>query len=171
MERKKTKLSKFFDVVDRLEDILCGSALVMLFLVIMIQVIARATGTSTFVKWTEEGTRFFFLWMMFIAVASGFNRAESSRVTVLVTLLPRVLQKVCAALYYVVTIGFFAFMVGYGIVLTMQKLAINEMATTIPIPMAYIMVCVPLCGVLGIIGTIQSLLEYPHKVATGGEKR
>lgn len=33
-----------------------------------------------------------------------------------------------------------------------------------------IMICVPLCGALGVIGTIQSFLEYPHKVEVGGEE-
>ena len=109
--------------------------------------------------------------MMFLALAAGFNRAESSRVVILVNMLPRPMQKVCTVLYYVVTLGFFAFMVKYGIDLTMQKFAFNEMATAVAIPMGAIMICVPLCGFLGIIGTIQSFLEYPHKVAIGGDEK
>ena len=81
MERKKSPLSKFFDVVDKLEDILCGGTLVALLLVVLLQVFGRWLGKSF--AWTEETTRFLFMWMMFIAVAAGFNRAESSRVTVL----------------------------------------------------------------------------------------
>ena len=157
MERKHSPLSKFFDVVDKLEDILCGGTLVCL--------------VGVTLTWTEETTRFFFLWMMFLAVAAGFNRAESSRVVILVNMLPRPMQKVCTVLYYVVTLGFFAFMVKYGIDLTMQKFAFNEMATAVAIPMGAIMICVPLCGFLGIIGTIQSFLEYPHKVAIGGDEK
>lgn len=108
---------------------------------------------------------------MFLAVAAGFNRAESSRVVILVNMLPRPMQKICTVLYYVVTLGFFAFMVKYGIDLTMQKFAFNEMATAVAVPMGAIMICVPLCGFLGIIGTIQSFLEYPHKVAIGGDEK
>ena len=169
MERKHSPLSKFFDVVDKLEDILCGGTLVCLLLVVLLQVGGRLMGGT--LTWTEETTRFFFLWMMFLAVAAGFNRAESSRVVILVKMLPRPLQKVCTVLYYVVTLGFFAFMVKYGIDLTMQKFAFNEMATAIAVPMGAIMICVPLCGFLGIIGTIQSFLEYPHKVAIGGDEK
>ena len=163
MERKHSPLSKFFDVVDKLEDILCGGTLVCLLLVVLLQVGGRLVGVT--LTWTEETTRFFFLWMMFLAVAAGFNRAESSRVVILVNMLPRPMQKVCTAL------GFFAFMVKYGIDLTMQKFAFNEMATAVAVPMGAIMICVPLCGFLGIIGTIQSFLEYPHKVAIGGGEK
>ena len=53
----------------------------------------------------------------------------------------------------------------------MQKFAFNEMATAVAIPMGAIMICVPLCGFLGIIGTIQSFLEYPHKVTIGGDEK
>ena len=109
--------------------------------------------------------------MMFLAVAAGFNRAESSRVVVLVQVLPRPIQMLCTVLYYVVSIAFFIFMAYYGFELTMQKFAFNEMATAIAIPMGAIMICVPLCGVLGVIGTIQSFLEYPHKVEIGGGKK
>ena len=132
MERKHSPLSKFFDVVDKLEDILCGGTLVCLLLVVLLQVGGRLVGVT--LTWTEETTRFFFLWMMFLAVAAGFNRAESSRVVILVNMLPRPMQKVCTVLYYVVTLGFFAFMVKYGIDLTMQKFAFNEMATAVAIP-------------------------------------
>ena len=156
MERKHSPLSKFFDVVDKLEDILCGGTLVCLLLVVLLQVGGRLVGVT--LTWTEETTRFFFLWMMFLAVAAGFNRAESSRVVILVNMLPRPMQKVCTVLYYVVT-------------LTMQKFAFNEMATAVAVPMGAIMICVPLCGFLGIIGTIQSFLEYPHKVAIGGGEK
>ena len=169
MERKQSPLSKFFDVVDMLENILCGGTLICLLFVVLLQVGSRLMGLN--LSWTEETTRFFFLWMMFMAVAAGFNRAESSRVVILVNLFPRPLQKLCTLLYYVVTLGFFAFMVYYGFQLTMQKFAFKEMATAIAIPMGYIMVCVPISGILGIIGTIQSLLEYPHKVAIGGEEK
>ncbi|MGN9098303.1 TRAP transporter small permease [Flintibacter porci] len=169
MERKKSPLSKFFDVIDIMEDILCGGTLVCLLFVVLLQVGSRLVGIT--LNWTEETTRFFFLWMMFLAVAAGFNRAESSRVVVLVQVLPRPIQMLCTVLYYVVSIAFFIFMAYYGFELTMQKFAFNEMATAIAIPMGAIMICVPLCGVLGVIGTIQSFLKYPHKVEIGGGKK
>ncbi|MFU0832640.1 MAG: TRAP transporter small permease [Oscillospiraceae bacterium] len=168
MERKHSPLSRFFDVIDKLEDILCGSTLVALLLVVLLQVFGRWLGKSF--AWTEESTRFLFIWMMFIAVAAGFNRAESSRVTVLLQHLPRIIQKLCTVLYFVFSIGFFCFMAKYGFDLTMQKFTINEMGAAVALPLGFIMVCVPICGVLGVIGTIQSLLEYFKKVDIGGDK-
>ena len=168
MERKHSPLSKFFDVVDKLEDILCGGTLVALLLVVLLQVFGRWLGKSF--AWTEETTRFLFIWMMFIAVAAGFNRAESARVTVLIQVLPRFIQKFCTLLYFVFSIAFFCFMAKYGFELTMQKFAINEMGAAVALPLGFIMVCVPISGVLGVIGTIQSMLEYFKKVDIGGDQ-
>ena len=169
MERKQSPLSKLFDIVDRLEDIFCGGTLVCLLVVVLLQVFCRLVRIRA--PWTEETTRFFFLWMMFLAVAAGFNRAESSRVLVLVEHLPKPVQLLCTALYYLFSFGFFGFMVVYGAQLTSQKFAFHEMGTSVPIPMGIVMACVPVCGVLGIVGTLQSLLEYPHKVRIGGETK
>ncbi len=165
MERKLSKFSKFFDVVDRIEDVLCGGTLACLLLIVLLQVLCRMVGII--VPWTEETTRFLFLWMMFIAVAAGFNRAESARVIVAVKKLPVAVQKLCGVAYFVISIAFFAFMLIYGSQLTMQKFSFNEMATALALPMGFIMLCVPVSGALGIIGTIQSYLEYRHLVLLG----
>ena len=162
MQRKLSRFSKFFDVIDKIEDILCGGTLAALLLIVLLQVICRMLGII--VAWTEETTRFLFLWMMFIAVAAGFNRAESARVVVLIQKFPVSWQKVCASAYYIVSIAFFLFMLIYGTDLSLQKFKFNEMATAIAVPMGFIMISVPISGLLGIIGTIQSYLEYSHPV-------
>ena len=167
MQRKLSRFSKFFDVVDKMEDIVCGGTLAALLFIVLLQVGARWCGII--LAWTEETTRFLFLWMMFIAVAAGFNRAESARVVVLIQKFPLSAQKVCAAAYYIVSIAFFLFMLYYGTELSLQKFKINEMATALALPMGFIMISVPISGFLGIIGTIQSYLEYSHLVATGGD--
>lgn len=167
MQRKLSRFSKFFDVIDKIEDILCGGTLAALLLIVLLQVICRMLGII--VAWTEETTRFLFLWMMFIAVAAGFNRAESARVVVLIQKFPVSWQKVCASAYYIVSIAFFLFMLIYGTDLSLQKFKFNEMATAIAVPMGFIMISVPISGLLGIIGTIQSYLEYSHLVLAGGD--
>ena len=46
MERKKSPLSKFFDVIDIMEDILCGGTLVCLLFVVLLQVGSRWWGPT-----------------------------------------------------------------------------------------------------------------------------
>lgn len=172
MERKKSPLYKFFDFVNILEDVVVGVALVGMFLTIMFQIVGRLVAHPF--PWTEETTRYLFIWMMFVALASGFNKAESSRVVLLLNIGPKWLKKLSEVLYAVIVIGFFGFMIVYGSELVKQQMMLNEMGTALRIPMTLIGVCVPLSGILGIVGTVQSFLEYRGNVAIadgkGGEE-
>lgn len=62
-------------------------------------------------------------------------------------------------------------MVIYGWELVMQQKMLNEMGTALRIPMTIIGFCVPLSGVLGITGTIQSFLEYRGNVAISDDTK
>ena len=106
-----------------------------------------------------------------MALAAGFNKAESSRVVLFLNLGPKWLKKFSEVLYAVIVIGFFGFMVIYGWELVMQQKMLNEMGTALRIPMTIIGFCVPLSGVLGITGTIQSFLEYRGNVAISDDTK
>lgn len=163
MERKKTKLSGFFDVVNKLEDVVLAVLVIGMVLVIMLQIIGRIIGHP--VPWTEESSRYLFLWMMFVALAAGFNQCESARVTLLIQIGPKWLKKFSEVLYFVVVEAFFVFMVIFGCQVVQQQIMMHEMGTALLIPMSIIGICQPVGGVLGFIGTIQNFLEYHGKVA------
>lgn len=168
MERKKSPLYKFFDCIDILENVVVGAALTGMFFTILFQIVGRLTAHPF--PWTEETTRYLFIWMMFIALASGFNRAESSRVVLFLNMGPGWLKKFSEVLYAVVVIGFFLFMMIYGAELVRQQFMLNEMGTALLIPMTIVGFCVPFSGVLGIIGTIQSFLEYRGNISISSEE-
>lgn len=165
MERKRSRLSVLFNVVNKLEDIVLAILVIGMVLVIMAQIIGRVVGRPF--PWTEESSRYLFLWMMFVALAAGFNRCESSRVTLFLQIGPKWLKKLSELLYFVVVLAFFAVMLVYGLEVVRQQVQWNEMGTALIIPMWIIGICQPVGAVLGIIGTIQSFLEYRDKVAIG----
>lgn len=168
MERKKTSLSKFFDVIGSAENAALIVLVTGMILTILIQIIGRLVGHPF--PWTEETSRYLFLWMMFIALASGFNACESSRVTILLQHGPKWLKKFSEILYAVIVIAFFGFMIIWGIEVVRQQIMMNEKGTAILIPMWIIGICQPVAGVLGIIGVIQSFMEYHGKVAIGDKE-
>lgn len=168
MDRKKSKFSGFFDVVNKLEDIVLAILVIGMVVVIMLQIIGRITGHPF--PWTEESSRYLFLWMMFVALAAGFNRCESSRVTLLLQVGPKWLKKFSEVLYAVLVLGFFVVMFVYGLDVVKQQIQWHEMGTALLIPMWIIGICQPVGAVLGFIGTIQSFLEYHHKVAIGDKE-
>lgn len=160
-------LKKFFNVVNKLSELILLITLGGLFLVVLVQIGGRILGKPA--PWTEEGTRYLFLWMMFIALSYGFRYAESARVTVLIGFLPASIKKVLGILNIICTIGFFIFVVVFGIYLFNQQVQMKEMGAAILIPMSLIGVSVPISGVLGIISTIQCVIERPEKIFGGEE--
>ena len=168
MNRKKSKLSGFFDIINMLEDWVLAILVIGMVVVIMLQIIGRVIGHP--LPWTEETSRYLFLWMMFVALAAGFNRCESSRVTLLLQISPKWLKKFSEILYGVLVIGFFIVMFIYGIEVVKQQAQFHEMGTALRIPMTVIGICQPVGAVLGIIGTVQSFLEYHSKVEIGDKE-
>ena len=168
MERKKSKLSGFFDIVNTIEDWILAILVIGMVIVIMLQIIGRVIGRP--LPWTEETSRYLFMWMMFVALAAGFNRCESSRVTLFLQVGPIWLKKFSEILYAVCVVGFFIVMLIFGIEVVKQQAMLHEMGTALRIPMTVIGICQPIGAVLGIIGTLQSFLEYHGKVAIGDKE-
>lgn len=168
MERKKTVLSKFFDIVGAAENVVLAVMVTGMIVTIILQIVGRLVGHPF--PWTEETSRYLFLWMMFVALAAGFNQAESSRVTLLLQAGPKWLKKFSEILYAVVVVAFFCFMIVYGYEVVKQQIMMQEMGTALMIPMWVIGICQPVAGVLGIIGTLQSFMEYHGKIAIGDKE-
>lgn len=168
MERKESRLKSFFNVVNKMEDVVLLICMIGMIVTILLQIGGRLIGHPF--PWTEETSRYFFLWMMFIALASGFNRCESSRVVVLLQVGPKWLKKFSEILYAVVVTGIFLFMIIWGAQVVQQQVMMNEMGTALLIPMWVIGICQPIAGVLGIIGVVQSFMEYHSKVAIGDKE-
>ncbi len=160
--RNSRALKRFFKLFNTVAETILLLSLGGLFIIVLIQIGGRIIGMPA--PWTEEGTRYLFLWMMFTALAYGFRYIESARVSVFIDRLPRAIKIVTATLYVIATIGFFAFMTYYGVKLTEQQVKMHEIGAAITIPMWFIGISLPFSGLLGIVSTIQGLLDYPQKL-------
>ena len=52
-----------------------------------------------------------------------------------------------------------------------QQIMMKEMGTALMIPMYIIGICQPVAGVLGIIGVLQSFMEYHGNIAIAGKRK
>lgn len=176
-EKRKNKMGKkendsplrsFFRKTEKIELVLGGLCLAILFLVVLIGIASRLLNINA--AWYEETTRVFFLWMMWIGVGTGFNHSESSRVTVLVKKLPNGLKKVCYVLYYVVCFAIFAIIIWYGFRSAMQQAKMGEMGSALRIPMWIVGIAVPIGGIFGFIGTLNTLLFENWRLKTSADE-
>ena len=170
MDKKEniSPVRKFFGAAEKIELALGGICLATLFVVVLIGIGSRLMSLNA--AWYEETTRVFFLWMMWIGVGAGFNHSESSRVTVLVKALPEAVQKICFALYYIFCFALFAIIIWFGFRSAMQQAKMGEMGSALRIPMWIVGIAVPIGGIFGFIGTLNTLFFENWRLKTSAEE-
>lgn len=152
----------FVGVLNKLVDALAGIAAGSIVITVIIQILGRVLGNPA--PWTEEGTRFIFIWMIFLGIGMGFRKSESARVTILIGYAPLFFRKLSKWTYTLFSVIFFGFMIVYGYQVMMQQVNMNEMGSALMIPMWLIGASVPFSGILGILGIVESLVLHPESV-------
>lgn len=152
MDKPQTR----FDAILRiLLDCVAGLAMTGIIVVVLLQVASRLLGAP--VSWTEEATRYLFVWMIFLGLAAGFRTVEAARVTVFINMLPGVLRKVSVPIYVVSSLVFFALTAWTGWSLAKQQYMMNETAATLIVPMWLIGMIMPVSALLAVLAVFKSL--------------
>ncbi len=165
---ENSTLRSFFKVAEKIELALGGLCLATLFVVVLIGIASRLANINA--AWYEETTRVFFLWMMWIGVGAGFNHSESSRVTVLVNKLPEICQKICHVLYYVFNFIMFGIIIYFGFRAALQQAKMGEMGSALRITMWIVGIAVPVGGIFGLIGTLNTMIFENWRLKTTAEQ-
>lgn len=165
VKNNERQINRFFSVLNCITDVMAALSAAAIFIVVVWQVFGRVLGIPA--PWTEEVTRFLFIWLIFLGIGIGFRKAESARVTILVQYAPKFLQKAGVWLYTIATIGFFLFMLVYGIELMSQQLNTNEKSAALLLPMWLIGLSIPVAAITGILNVIQSLIYNQNIIEKG----
>ncbi|WP_428868847.1 TRAP transporter small permease, partial [Clostridium sediminicola] len=78
---------------DKLEVVIGSIFLALMVLFTFIQIVGRYVLTTPF-SWTEEMTRYMFVWMVYIAVGYAVKEDKHIRITFLHSLLPKKAGKI-----------------------------------------------------------------------------
>ena len=158
-------VQKFFNVVNKAFDALAILSTALIFVIVLIQIAGRLLGHPA--PWTEEATRFVFIWMIYLGLGIGFRKGESARVIQFLRWAPQVVQKMSKWIYLVTSAGFFMFMLITGIQLAGQQMAMHELGSALMIPMWLVGICVPVSAALGILGLVENFMLYPNLIEMG----
>ena len=153
-----TSSSTFARLLKGLSDIAAGLAAFGILVVVLLQVSSRLLDMS--VAWTEEATRYLFVWMIFLGLAAGFRTVETARVTVLLAMFPRAIRRLSVPIYVLSSVSFFMLMGWTGY----KQYAMNETAATLAIPMWLIGTIMPFSAILAVLGIIDSLKRRRHLI-------
>lgn len=167
-KNSESPIRKFFAAAEKIELAIGGFCLATLFVVVLIGIVSRLLNMNA--AWYEETTRVFFLWMMWVGVGAGFNHSESSRVTFVVNKFPEFGQKICHVLYYVFNFFIFAIIIWFGFRSAMQQARMGEMGSALRIPMWLVGIAVPIGGIFGFIGTLNTLLFENWRLRTTADE-
>ncbi|MEW6264064.1 MAG: TRAP transporter small permease [Thermodesulfobacteriota bacterium] len=157
-----TVAQPLFRTVNTIFDALAALSTALIFVIVILQVLGRVLGHPA--PWTEEGTRFVFIWMIYLGIGIGFRKGESARVTQFIRWVPKAGRRMSKWIYLVTSAGFFLFMFISGIQLTGQQIALNELGSALMIPMWIVGICVPVSACLGILGLTENLISYPDRL-------
>ena len=122
-------------VIERILELGTFIAFAALVIVVLVQVATRFLIPSIIVTWTEETTRFLFVYSVVFAAPLAMKKKEYVNVDLLLNIMPEGVRKIAELLIQAATVGLFALVFTKGI--EFAKLGIGQSSPTLGIPMYY----------------------------------
>ncbi len=122
---------------------------------VAIQVVSRLFQQS--LPWTEEITRYLFIWTVFLGLAAGFRSAEHTRITLLLHVVPRRLRAVAAHIYFLAGAVFFSIVAFTGWRLVVQQFQSGESSPALGMGMFMVTAAVVVGAVLSLWAHIETV--------------
>ena len=147
----------FKKYLDKALELVCGSILVIMVLVVMWQVIARTilNNPSTL---TEEFVRFSLVWLAMLASAYVVGKKSHLAVTLLSDNLNEKNQRILEMIIQVLFVLFAAIIMIYG-GSKAASLTMSQISPSLGIPMGFIYLSVPVSGVLLLVYSLMNLFS------------
>lgn len=145
-------------LVTSVADVGSGLAALMVIMIVLAQVVGRLLDMPF--SWTEEATRVFFMWMVFLGMGASMRTADAARVTVFLNWMPKFCQPLFMPIYVASCLIFFALMGWTGIGMVRQQFIMNETFATLSIPTWIVGLMMPVSALIGILAVISSVKNY-----------
>jgi TRAP-type C4-dicarboxylate transport system permease small subunit len=158
-------------VVWRLVDGILLVCVLGMLVAVTVQVLARLWGFSA--PWTEELSRFLFIWTAFFGMSVGFRHVQHPRIMLLLDILPSWCRALAVHFYVVAGISFFALVGWYAALLVHRQLTIGETSPVLGLGMFIVTLPSAVAAVLAILALVQTAyldaatrarLEQPDEV-------
>lgn len=107
--------------------------------------------------WSEELTRYSFIWMTMLGSAVATRRSRNMDVDFIVNKMPKLLRSVNTVITKGLIIAFLLVIIAYGI--SLVGITFKQLSAGLRIPMAYIYAAVPTGGILILLFTIEIIIS------------
>ena len=109
--------------------------------------------------WTEECTRYCFIWFVYSGIGYGVRNATHIRINILEIFFPKIVPAF-SLIQTVITTAFFAYLIVPSIEVVVQTVQRNQFSPGMHLPMGCVYISVTLGLILGVIRGIQVLIDW-----------
>lgn len=152
------KLVKWLD--ENFEEIIMMVFCAIMAVIMIVQVGARYLFKAS-LSWSEELTRFIFIWSAFLSISYCIRKRLSIQITLLIEAFPFKLRYVVIMLVDVICLAIYAFLTPEAVTYLSQTIANGQLSTALRIPM-WVIYLAPCVGFgLSMLRSLQMLiLDY-----------
>lgn len=147
-------MKKFIKKIERIQDILLVSLLIIMCLVIFLATVGRFTKLFAII-WAEEFARYCMIWIIFIGIGVAGKRGEHFSVEVLDMLLSKKSLKIINIIKTVLVIVFNLFASGWAIKIIRYQILTNQVTPTLHWPIWIMYLAIP-------VGLILMAIQYGY---------
>ncbi len=152
------KVIKWLD--QNLEECLMVGFLIVMTIVMGIQVCARYVFNYS-LSWSEELTRYLFIWSAFISVSYCTKKCINIKIEQVLGLLPQKLKAFGKIVNHTIELVFFIYLIPFSVMYLMSSIESGQLSPALRIPMYYIQVAPLFAFVLVSIRIIQRwIIEF-----------
>lgn len=136
------------------EEVILTFFLYIMVAVMGYQVVMRYLFNNS-VVWSEELTRYLFVWSAFVSIGYCIKKRSSIKIDQILHLMPKVVQKVILLLTKVVSLLFFAYLLRYSFNVVQATIKSGQLSPALQMPMYF----VHLASIVGFAMAIVRILE------------
>ena len=143
---------------EKLEQTILVILLILMTIIMGIQITSRYVFGNS-LSWSEELTRFLFVWSAFIGVSYTTKKGTSIRITNLIDVFPKNIQKIFNLISDIILAIFFLALTVYGYQVVLSTMASHQVSAAMGVPMWIVNASVFIGGLLSLIRTIQNIIK------------
>lgn len=158
MKTLKNILAPVSAALDKLCSVLIVVMLGLMVIITGAQIICRIWFTA--LTWSDEVTRYLLIWSTFLGASVVYRHSGHISVTIVQDAVPSRLSKVLRVAVHAICFVLFTVLLYFSCTYCMK---LNKTATTLPIKMKYIYLCVPISMVILMVHSLLMAVEEATK--------
>lgn len=132
---------------------MCACALLQ----VIVRLVLDSVGINLSVPWSEELSRYFMIWLIFLGAAYACRRGQLISLTIVVDSLPARSRQAANAATALICIAFYVLLIQVG--MSAIRSGLVEMSPVLQFPKAYVYAAMPVGGAAMLVNTLAFLAE------------